>query len=273
MRHLLYLVPTDLSSTLLIEGGLLKHSKYYGIEKYSDQNFRHTNRHILIWVDMDGKEPIAGDLVYDLAKTKIGILPSEKDYTFSDHCKKIIASSSDELTPNSLISDFDLKNIVEYYNKKRELPKGYLKMVADVLYENGSNFEDALYNLKIVNNEVSTKWKDIPNDLFEWISKEGLPSTKEILKELKEIRLSGVVKKGAEKHLETYKGYSDDTRLTISDFTAGAKSDAAKEYHTEGMYSAEEVIELLQKYRYDLSSGKTPNIGDTTKEWFNQFKK
>ena len=31
------------------------------------------------------------------------------------------------------------------------------------------------------------------------------------------------------------------------------------------MYSEEEVIVLLQKYRYDLSSGKTPNIGDTTK--------
>jgi hypothetical protein len=41
----------------------------------------------------------------------------------------------------------------------------------------------------------------------------------------------------------------------------------------EKMYSEEEVIELLQKYRYDLSSGKTPNIGDTTKVWFEKFKK
>ena len=39
------------------------------------------------------------------------------------------------------------------------------------------------------------------------------------------------------------------------------------------MYSEEEVIELLQKYRLDLSSGKTANIGDTTKFWFEQFKK
>lgn len=39
------------------------------------------------------------------------------------------------------------------------------------------------------------------------------------------------------------------------------------------MYSEEEVIELLRKYRYDLSSGKTPNIGDTTKCWFEKFKK
>lgn len=41
----------------------------------------------------------------------------------------------------------------------------------------------------------------------------------------------------------------------------------------ERMYSEEEVIILLQKYRYDLSSGKTDNIGDTTGFWFEQFKK
>jgi hypothetical protein len=44
-------------------------------------------------------------------------------------------------------------------------------------------------------------------------------------------------------------------------------------WQAERMYSEEEVIELLQKYRLDLSSGKTANIGDTTKFWFEQFKK
>jgi len=37
-------------------------------------------------------------------------------------------------------------------------------------------------------------------------------------------------------------------------------------------YSVEEVILLLQKYRFDLSSNKTSNLGDTTKQWFEQFK-
>jgi hypothetical protein len=41
----------------------------------------------------------------------------------------------------------------------------------------------------------------------------------------------------------------------------------------EKMYSEEEVIIFLQKYRFDLSSGKTPILGDTTKYWFEQFKK
>ena len=40
----------------------------------------------------------------------------------------------------------------------------------------------------------------------------------------------------------------------------------------ERMYSEEEVIKFLQHYRYDLSSNKTPNLGDTTKQWFEQFK-
>lgn len=39
------------------------------------------------------------------------------------------------------------------------------------------------------------------------------------------------------------------------------------------MYREEEVIVLLQKYRYDLSSGKTANIGDTTNFWFDKNKK
>jgi hypothetical protein len=51
-----------------------------------------------------------------------------------------------------------------------------------------------------------------------------------------------------------------------------AFEDGAK-WQQEKMYSEDEVIELLQKYRYDLSSGKTANIGDTTKSWFEQNKK
>jgi hypothetical protein len=40
----------------------------------------------------------------------------------------------------------------------------------------------------------------------------------------------------------------------------------------ERSYSEEEVIELLQKYRFDLSSNKTSNLGDTTEQWFEKFK-
>ena len=65
---------------------------------------------------------------------------------------------------------------------------------------------------------------------------------------------------------ENYNSIED----TIS-FEKGVEIGA--KWQAERMYSEEEVIELLQKYRYDLSSGKTANIGDTTKFWFEQFKK
>ena len=51
------------------------------------------------------------------------------------------------------------------------------------------------------------------------------------------------------------------------------KVDEAKKWQAERMYSEEEVIRLLQMYRCDLSAGVTPNIGDTTPTWFEQFKK
>jgi hypothetical protein len=56
------------------------------------------------------------------------------------------------------------------------------------------------------------------------------------------------------------------------DAYANGLDDGAK-WQAERMYSEEEVIILLQKYRFDLSSGKTPTLGDTTKYWFKQFKK
>ena len=55
--------------------------------------------------------------------------------------------------------------------------------------------------------------------------------------------------------------------LVVEDFIAGTK------YQAKRSYSEEEVIVLLQKYRLDLSSGKTPNLGDTTRYWFEQFRK
>ena len=58
-------------------------------------------------------------------------------------------------------------------------------------------------------------------------------------------------------------------------FLTGAKSPESLEYwkEKEKLYSEEEVIILLQTYRFDLSAGKTPSIGDTTGDWFEQNKK
>jgi len=64
-------------------------------------------------------------------------------------------------------------------------------------------------------------------------------------------------------HVEDYL-YSTTYR---NGFKAGAK------WQAERMYSEEEVISLLRKYRFDLTSQKTAIIGDTAPLWFEQFKK
>jgi len=51
----------------------------------------------------------------------------------------------------------------------------------------------------------------------------------------------------------------------INSFIQGAKSEAAKAYHTKGMYSEEEVLELLLNY-----AGENPIH---LKEWFDKSKK
>jgi tryptophan synthase alpha subunit len=76
------------------------------------------------------------------------------------------------------------------------------------------------------------------------------------------------LEEAAERYIDCFEfGIAHPRRVAKNAFINGAK------YQAERMYSEEEVIELLQKYRYDLSSGKTANIGDTTKFWFEQFKK
>ena len=73
------------------------------------------------------------------------------------------------------------------------------------------------------------------------------------------------IEEAAEKRIPTSSKVWDLTETRRNDFIAGA---LWQQEQDKKMYSEEEVINLLQKYRYDLSSGKTPNIGDTTKYWF-----
>lgn len=72
-----------------------------------------------------------------------------------------------------------------------------------------------------------------------------------------------------------FKKHSNNTSLSEGEYDYMMDKEDFKEasleianWQKQKMFSEEEVITLLQKYRYDLSSGKTPNIGDTTKFWF-----
>lgn len=42
---------------------------------------------------------------------------------------------------------------------------------------------------------------------------------------------------------------------------------------TKELYTKEDVIYFLQLYRLDLSAGRTPIVGNTTKDWFETVKK
>lgn len=74
---------------------------------------------------------------------------------------------------------------------------------------------------------------------------------------------------------EGAKWQQDNSNINALNFEIDAlkKQIELLKYQQERMYSEEEVISFLQQYRYDLSSKKTPNLGDTTKQWFEQFKK
>lgn len=59
--------------------------------------------------------------------------------------------------------------------------------------------------------------------------------------------------------------YDDSDRLTNDDIVE------IYNYHfnhtLNKTFRFDEVVRLLQSYRFDLSSGITPNIGDTSKDW------
>jgi len=84
---------------------------------------------------------------------------------------------------------------------------------------------------------------------------------------MKKQTLEEVAERWNEKQTTLEFGKPHNAPNRIKSFIEGAK------WQQERSYSEEEVIELLQKYRFDLSSGKTANIGDTTKFWFEQFSK
>ena len=63
--------------------------------------------------------------------------------------------------------------------------------------------------------------------------------------------------------------YEECVPIEISkiDFIAGAK------WQQERSYSEEEVLSILFKYGYNLLDKDAPFTGNTTDEWFEQFKK
>lgn len=56
-------------------------------------------------------------------------------------------------------------------------------------------------------------------------------------------------------------------------FSVGAKSEAAREYHTQGMYSEEEVSDIAIKFFYHWYNSPGNNTQAGFYEWFENYKK
>ena len=62
----------------------------------------------------------------------------------------------------------------------------------------------------------------------------------------------------------------DDALCNLSEqmFILGAKSDAAKEYHTKGMFTQEQVFKLLKESQYAYHKHQHPESIFDLKQWF-----
>jgi hypothetical protein len=133
---------------------------------------------------------------------------------------------------------------------------------------NGCMERNRCLNYKIIiPREEPTTFLSFDKEVADTITREGQALIRELQKHVEQETLE----EAAESYY-TYNIFCDgitefEHGIAIRSYIAGAKCQA------ERRYSEEEVIILLQKYRLDLSSGKTPILGDTTKFWFEQYKK
>ncbi len=145
----LHLIDTDNPSNLFLDS--INPYLYF-----KDDNGGRSKPKLLIITDDSEIKP--GDFVYEICKNSKGIgkvksVDSMNVY-FEDNrlslikeaCRKIIASSSPELTPNHLVSDKDLRYIVDYWNKNKVLPEGSVDNFGTFCTHN--------------NNEVVIEWEE-----------------------------------------------------------------------------------------------------------------
>jgi hypothetical protein len=184
-----------------------------------------------------------------------------KSHIIDDTCKKIILTNNPDLIADG-VQSID-NEFLEWFvkNPSCESIKVVHKFDEDWSEESGA-FEISYYKIIIPKEEPNkTHYLDeLPNMDKKVLAKmweSAMPKLEPKQETLEEVIKTYCKNKYGE-------GYYPDVEKSIE---FGAK------WQSERMYSEEEVIELLRKYRYDLSSGKTPNIGDTTKCWFEKFKK
>ena len=88
------------------------------------------------------------------------------------------------------------------------------------------------------------------------------------------------MKQTIEEAAEEYKKFPEQTQVEDEkewarlDFIAGAKSDASREFHTQGMYSEEEVAKItIDFFIYWWNRKEGTNAYEGFADWFEEHKK
>jgi hypothetical protein len=257
----IHLIPTDKPSRLVLEtknSNLFITSTYFKNDLMKHQNIYITNDEEIKKGDwflntLNGKLDKCDDLIY------------EKNVNLSNWCKKIILTTDPDLIKDGVQAITN--TFAEWFVKNpsceevetntfccREISKNYCDLKCGkqtykiiipqetLSYTEAAKKDERIFNSTMMKQETVDEVNDNRKNLY---------FKKQVMNPYAVEEYS---------HTAYEKGFIEGY-------------EESNKYQAERMYSEEEVIELLQKYRYDLSSGKTPNIGDTTKVWFEQFKK
>ncbi|MFA7307617.1 MAG: hypothetical protein WC026_13195 [Hyphomicrobium sp.] len=316
-QYKLHLIKTLNPSNLIIEDnefdkdfGRLLFSEDCGIKFFDEhKNHRRTNKHFLIIADnLERKKSDwnkgdffrCGSVIVELDY----LVGSEEDYClygnddierFSFNAKKIIASNSKEITPNSLINKEDIVIITDYYNTHEKLPEIDLETFEEEEHIGGSGhtaYPTFTTKIKVNDNNVVINWKkdkteeemyeleqqlDIPHKDRFYNSKPDIKTIERLVKRGEMRRLKNDIDEICDAAVEytsnhkdfSAEGFSEYMNGIINGFSEGA------EWMKKKTHANEEVISILYKHtEYIISeyvmTGK-PHI--SIEKWFEQFKK
>jgi hypothetical protein len=273
-----HIVPTDKPSRLRLDDGEL----VLGNSKLCQSTLNYQYQNIYITSDLEIRK---GDWVFanqgahkvtDIKDDKYpyGTFNYKGDKIYHHKSwKKIILTTDQDLIKDGVQAIDD--EFLEWFVKNPSCEEVEVK---ELLSNNGNAF----YGYKIITPQEETKCTCKEHDPYccqvhgicptcvkkEESKQETLTYTEAAKKEERIFNSTMMSKQETFEEAMIKNGYHDKESDNL--WREGAEFGA--KWQQERSYSEEEVILLLQKYRVALSAGETPNLGDTTKQWFEQFK-
>jgi hypothetical protein len=270
MEKNIFLLPTDKSSRLYLEYGdgdlCLANNLLPQTSRSNNQNVHITSDEKIKQYDwcLNTKTKNIFQATFTDVNSIYAINPSCK-YEDSDKVKKIILTTDQSLKGVQSIDNQFLNWFVKNTNCEQIKIDSEIKCFDKNGFSISSCIYDTDYSKMVYIPIIPLDADFLGRTSFDLLKQEA------IKEEMAEFDEQQTLEQDAKKYAVNKRNKKNLTNrefdLCQKDFIEGAKHQA------ERSFSKEEVIELLQKYRFDLSSGKTAIIGDTTNFWFDQFKK